>query len=476
MKIRFPFILIVAAILSAGCREKVEEPFAFTVSCDSVDQGQPLPVRVSITRGSHEGYSISCSVMLYDASTGSTAPTEYVLCHIDGTPIGREVIAFEDYGRRDFIVPDVEPGTYMVVVTILRDGRMMKASSIGVVRDTGGGDEPPVEPPVEPENILVSELSIPDMELVESALSIDCGKSKQYALVWSPENATLIDFVVTSSDESVVVATISNGIVTIQGIAVGSSTVTITAEGGASLSFVVSVQPDDVNIDSFQIVGLDESATRTILADGDTKRYALTWAPSDANVVEFAAVSSNPDVVAASIDENELVLNPLYPGDATITVSAKDGPVKSFQVRNHKDVVVKIEWEELNATDSQIAHRTFPCQLKFSSDSNKAFPTPVVWTITLKGVINVPNKDAVSEVVKKDVSFKGNRIVYFDVCEEFLYECWTASGRTPNYSLSITLSIQRNDSFDADFWGVTYDESFKTQNARINDYITSILQ
>ncbi len=139
----FLILSLVAATLAGGCKQE-GDPFAFTVKSDSVAEGEPLPFTVSVTRGGHDGYLMGVEVFRYDLSSGRKEAVEdvEVLC-TDGPLKGR--VDFEDYGRKDFLIPGLGAGTYLVSVTLSKDGFALEGSAVSVVfkkENPGGGDGP----------------------------------------------------------------------------------------------------------------------------------------------------------------------------------------------------------------------------------------------------------------------------------------------------------------------------------------------
>lgn len=471
-------IYIVAAFIAAAgvffsC-QKTAESFSFEVSSESVQEGQDLPFTVAITRGDHDGYHIVVDVFRYDTSNGDTKNMDATV-YTDGEPLKGEVY-FEDHGKKDFVVPGLEAGTYLIRVKLTKGDKTNIGSVVSVVigKDDPSGPNPPE--PGQEEDIFVQSFEIPSLELTDGTLSLRVNDERTYAISWAPGNANVIDFSAVSSDEDVVVATTSNGVLRIKCIAPGSATVTVSVPEGPEMSFPVVVKPVDVPVETIEIAGLEDLEGRLVMEDPDEKRLQLSWTPEDATQTTFVVSSSDSDIVEATMDGSVLVLKTKYPGDATVTVGVDGGPNKTFAVRVTRHVKVTIEWvEDANPSDAQIATKTFPCELKISSDSDRKFPEPIMFSLTLKGVINVTGRDTQSVPYKKEQAFYGNKSCIYYVSDDFLIPCYQVY-KTSEFILSITMTLQRYDSLDSDFWIIEYDEKYKTQESRIGQYITSIQQ
>ena len=93
----------------------------------------------------------------------------------------------------------------------------------------------------------------------------------------------------------------------------------------------------------------------------------------------------------------------------------------------------------------------------------------------MKGVVNSPGRDTQSVTSKQNVNFYGNQVAQYDVTTNVLIPCYSIY-RTTNFTLSLTLALQRSDSLDPDLWKLSYDNKFLGQNVRVNQYLTDIQQ
>ena len=465
-------ILLFCWLLSA-CKETQIDKFVFEVRSDSVMEGNPLPLTVSITHGDYYGYRMDVLVNQFDIVTGEKTvvnPSEYSVIS-DGEPIG-DVVNFPDYGRRDFFITGLPASTYWIRVKLILDGFASDQNIVTVVYQKIDPTPDPPTPPTPPEeDIPVTSLAFPDLELQDGKLNLTVGDERKYAPYWEPEDATLIDFYATSSNESVVSAFMQGGVLNVVALSPGESLLTVSVEEGPEFIVPVVVKPQTIDVDSFEIDGLVLVDDRVTLEDPETREYKLSWLPSDATEVSFVASSSDKDIVDASVVDGKLVIKSVYPGDAVVTVSSPSGINKSFCVRVHKKVIVTIEWDEAEATDSQIATKTFPCDLVVSSDSKVPFNEPATFTLALEGTVNVTGRDSETKRVAVQHSFYGDRAWRYNVSSNFLLECYMIY-KTSDYSLNIKMALSYFDSLDQDYWTIEYNEKYKTQEARIRQYIT----
>ena len=136
-----------------------------------------------------------------------------------------------------------------------------------------------------------------------------------------PESDAL-SFSAASSDANVASAEIEGDSLRLVAVAKGTATVTVTAAdpGGetADQSFGVTV-PNRAPFVSDTIPG-----DSVLLGDTIELRLAAYFADPDGDSLGFAAESSAPEVVTAGIVGGELIVVPVAPGHATVTVAASD--------------------------------------------------------------------------------------------------------------------------------------------------------
>lgn len=466
----------IAISLLLGCNGKDsgrdENAFDFRVVANNITEGDDVPVTVSLINGPKDSYIINAEVFLLDLVTNKYTLTPYK------TYYGERAVDGLSYDfiyapKLDLTVPDVKAGTYKIEVSMKRGEHMQKSSAVVVVsKGSGGGGEDPIDPP-EDEDIPVESFDITGLTFTEGKIVLKEGNEVTGMLMWTPSNATLTDFFVKSSNEAIVEASLADRVFSVKGKDAGSAIVTVWVDGGPSREFPVEVMPNIPPVETISVEGLDSGGLQA--EAGSESRFNLSWSPVDA-VPEIHVSSSNETVVDVFVEgTSTLVVRSLYPGDAVVTVAATDGVSTSFSVRVVKTVNVVVEWEEPQATDVQLRTKTFPCQLKISSDADLMFPSPVKWTLTLKGVVTSPGKDAKSYILKTEVSFDGKHVMYYDVSTNFLIECYLIY-RTENFGLSIAMEWQLNNPLNSEYWKLNIDDKFKTQDVKINQYITSIQQ
>ncbi len=233
-------------------------------------------------------------------------------------------------------------------------------------------------------------------------------------------------------------------------------------------------KPVIVKVTSFSLPKTDPEYGKVCVGINNPFRYFPEITPENATDKTFAVSSSNPDVVTGECVNGEIILTGVYPGTATISVTSDGGTgiTRSFPVMVYADVTVTEEFYEVEATELQQKTKTFPCVLKISSDCPVAFPQAVTYDITMKAVVNVSGKDTRSVTSHEVVSFSGKRAAVYNITEKVLIPAYDIYA-TNDFSLSLTLSVQRNNKLDPTLWRLTFVEKYKEQTCEISKYLTS---
>lgn len=479
-------------IASAACNKNKDTSFTFSVRAEGVVEEEDLPVSVIVKDGPRDGYDLTSDVCLYDVATGRSEPVDAVLLSGGVPAASLHDVSFPDGGKRDFVVKGLAAGTYKVSVSLERNGLKQTASAVAVV----SAKEVPVTPPG-PTVVKVTGLTVPG-----SATGFQCEtvSGMEYVLVdmdaytashpmtytvqVTPSNADVKTVTASSDRENVARASVRNGnTLEIVPVSEGFAVVTVTSsDGNASKAFGVKTYKNGVTpppsgdkVSDFTIPSLDPELGKLPIEGGKTYSFKPVVTPSGA-VPEWVLGSSNPNVASVAVNGDNIVINGGQPGYATISVGVKDGVTKSIPVMVFKNVTITVSWDEQEPSEAQLKSKTFPCRLRFASDSNVEFPQPINFTVAMTSVVTVTGHDAQRVSHNTDVKFYGNRPASYDVTSNILIPSWQAAGRQNDFGLSITLSLQRTNPLDPALWKITWDEQFKSQDARIKTYLTSIQQ
>jgi Bacterial surface proteins containing Ig-like domains len=158
-------------------------------------------------------------------------------------------------------------------------------------------------------------VAVTGVSMNKQATSLVIGGAEQLTATVSPASATNQNLVWTSSDASI--ATVDAG-GRINGIAVGSATITATTEDGAkTATCALTVRSSPV-----AVTGISLSKATTTLLVGGTDLLVATVIPADATNQNIVWSSSSEAV--ASVDANGKVTG-VAVGAATITVTSEDG-------------------------------------------------------------------------------------------------------------------------------------------------------
>ncbi len=221
-----------------------------------------------------------------------------------------------------------------------------------------------------------------------SKLTLDAGTGKLYvgqmlSLVvgYAPDNASIKAVTFKSGAEKYAKVD-ENGVVT--GVAKGRATITATAQDGSGVKVTKRI---DV-LQQPQAVAFKEPPAQ--LSVGTNKKITAVVSPSNTSDKTLIWTSSNESV--ATVSKNGTV-TPLYPGQVTITATAKDFP----NILASADFTVvqpaqKIELSEsrLNILVQETAQLTYVISPDYTT--NKA----VIWSSSRPAVASVDQKGLVS--------------------------------------------------------------------------------
>ncbi|CAG7636979.1 hypothetical protein PAESOLCIP111_03803 [Paenibacillus solanacearum] len=138
-----------------------------------------------------------------------------------------------------------------------------------------------------------------------------------------------LTFSATSSDTQKVTANVYGNSLTLTPLAVGTSTINVTADDGRGgtvpTSFMVTVNPAPPVNHAPVVANPVSNQTTTVGAVIPAIDLGNVFADNDGDPLTFAATSSDTQKVTASVYGNSLTLTPLAIGTSTINVTADDG-------------------------------------------------------------------------------------------------------------------------------------------------------
>lgn len=483
-------LLLTLALVAVSCRKKdpVVADFDFSMGVSASDASTPVVVSVNIDKGEYNDYIFVGTMEKVDTESGSSAPVEIPEVYSGGEVIASgQSISFPNAGHRDFSVIGVGGGTFRITVTLKKCDKTVSKSNLFVVKDDSD------DPIPSGDEVLISSFTVPGEGLEKDEAgniilyrkTYNVANPFRFESIIKPSDATDPQLICSSSDVSVLGAYVERGntfVLTPKKEGVAQVTVK-AASGEATTQFGVRVKVDDspsgeeVEVSEFTIPDLDSQYGRLCLGVGQTCIYQPTITPANATDKSFRLISGDNDVVSASFENGSFVLVGKYPGRTSVTIIADggNGIVKTLPVMVYADVTVEAAFEELEATEAQTKTKTFPCKLKFTSDSPVAFPSSIIYTVSMKSIVNKDGKDSQTVSDKTDVHFFGNRSAAYNITEKILipsYLIW----RTSDYSYSLTLEVVRNNPLDPELWRITFNDVYKTQDAAIKKYIVNNLQ
>jgi len=173
--------------------------------------------------------------------------------------------------------------------------------------------------------VTVSATTVPvtGVSLNTSTLSLTVGGTAgSLTATVAPSNATNQNVSWNSNNTSVATVSGSGASITINAVAAGSSTITVTtADGGHTASCTVTVSAANVPVTGVTVA----PATLSLTAGGTAGSLTATVAPSNASNPNVSWLSSNTGVATISGSGASVTINAVTAGSSTITVTTADG-------------------------------------------------------------------------------------------------------------------------------------------------------
>ena len=200
-------------------------------------------------------------------------------------------------------------------------------AAVGVATCGGdGGTEPtPVTPPTPPPPPPPANRA-PTATGSIAAQTIPAGESVTVDVAGNftdPDGNTL-SFSAASSDDAVATASVSGSDVTINGVAAGSATVTVTASdpGGLSATQSISVTVEAANQAPVAEGTIDDQGM--VVGDEATVDVSANFSDPDGDDLTYTATSSDTTVATVSTEGAMVTITAVGVGSDTITVTATD--------------------------------------------------------------------------------------------------------------------------------------------------------
>ena len=220
---------------------------------------------------------------------------------------------------------------------------------------------------------------VTSVSLDQSSLELSVGETYEFIATVLPENATNKELIWSSSDESVL--TVNDGVIT--AIKEGKATITVKSKDGfksSNCEVTVNKEPSIIHVTS---VSLNETTLN--LETGDRYTLIATVLPTDATDKSLSWSSSDDSIVSVT---NKGKITAISAGEATITVTTKDGGLTASCTVNVTQKVVPVNGVSLNYSE---------LELSVDSSENllaKVLPTnatnkEVIWSSTNESVATV---------------------------------------------------------------------------------------
>ena len=195
----------------------------------------------------------------------------------------------------------------------------------GGTQPTPVDPDPTPPPPPPPANRAPTATGSIDAQTIPVGESVSVNVAGNFT---DPDGNTL-SFAAASSDEAVATASVSGSNVTIEGVAAGSATVTVTASdpGGLSATQSISVTVEAVNQAPVAEGTIDDQSLE--VGAEVTVDVAASFSDPDDDELTYAAASSDTTVATVAVDGAMVTVTAVGAGSATVTVTASDAGMLS---------------------------------------------------------------------------------------------------------------------------------------------------
>ena len=195
----------------------------------------------------------------------------------------------------------------------------------GGTQPTPVDPDPTPPPPPPPANRAPTATGSIDAQTIPVGESVSVNVAGNFT---DPDGNTL-SYMAASSDDAVATASVSGSNVTIEGVAAGSATVTVTASdpGGLSATQSISVTVEAVNQAPVAEGTIDDQSLE--VGAEVTVDVAASFSDPDDDELTYAAASSDTTVATVAVDGAMVTVTAVGAGSATVTVTASDAGMLS---------------------------------------------------------------------------------------------------------------------------------------------------
>lgn len=323
----------------------------------------------------YSGNYLTPSFDEYSSSVANaTQEGDYLTFDVDYEGNNIDYVTITVYGDNNQVIYTYE-GAPINQVTVSTAGHQNVTCSISV-----NGQMTHFEQLVGQEIVHVSSVL-----LNASSLELSIGDTYAFKASVLPENATNKELTWSSSDESVV--SVDNG--TITALKEGKATITVKSNDGYKSSSAVITVVKKAPIIHVSSVSLNE--TSLDLLTGDRATLTATVLPSDASDKTISWSSNNESV--ATVKNGKVTA--ISAGQATITVTTKDGGLTASCIVNVTQKIVPVNGVSLNYSELELSvggSKDLIAKVLPTNATNKE----VIWSTTDEEVASVDESGKVT--------------------------------------------------------------------------------
>ena len=201
---------------------------------------------------------------------------------------------------------------------------IVAGAALGMATCGGDGGTDPIPPPPPDPPPPANRAPTATGSIAAQTVLVGESVSVNVAGNFSDPDGNTLSFAAATSDAAVATASVSGSNVTIEGVAAGSATVTVTASdpGGLNATQSIAVTVEAANQAPVAEGTIDDQAL--VVGDEATVDVTGNFSDPDGDELTYTATSSDDAVATVSIEGAVVTITAVAAGSATVTVTATD--------------------------------------------------------------------------------------------------------------------------------------------------------
>ncbi|MDE2773547.1 MAG: putative Ig domain-containing protein [Gemmatimonadota bacterium] len=259
---------------------------------------------------------------------------------------------------------------------------------------------PPTPPPPPPANRAPTASGTIGNQEQEAGVEVTVDVSGAF----SDPDGDALTYTASSGNLDVATVSVSGSDVTVNGVAAGTATITVTATDPGGLS---ASQTFDVTVANQAPAAADTIEDQTVEAGAEvTVDVAAAFSDPDGDGLTYEATSDTPEVATVSVSGSDVTVSGVAAGTATVTVTATDPGGLSASQTFDVTVEAASDTNQAPATAAAIQDQTVEAGAEVTVNVSAAFSDPDGDDLTYEATSDAPEV-ATASVSGSDVTVSG---------------------------------------------------------------------